>query len=102
MKVNSFITRASEIMKKSYGNGKKSNGKDLEEIGEITKLFSNIADLFIHVIRESPEFREKITEIHNEFLKYPESRNAISQVYSEISRYETKSHMESEAKLNRH
>lgn len=51
--------------------------KDPEELDKLTELLNNMTEVAIHVLRESPEFREKFAKIHREFLKYPEANPLI-------------------------
>ena len=56
---------------------KKMKENDPEKYQQTIKMFTNAAELGIHFLRESEEFREAFARIHNEFLDYPEAKTTI-------------------------
>lgn len=61
--------------------------EDPEKLSQITKLFNNLTELAIHIMRKSPEFRTQFAKIHSEFLKYPECRQVIDSSINAIKQY---------------
>ncbi len=55
----------------------KMKEEDPEKYQQTIKFFTNAAELAVHFIRESKEFREAFARVHNEFLNYPECRSTI-------------------------
>jgi hypothetical protein len=56
---------------------KKMKKSDPKKYQQTIDLFTNAAELGVHFLQESKEFREAFAKIHNEFLKYPECRSTV-------------------------
>mgnify|MGYP006276202251 CR=1 FL=1 len=69
---------------------KKMKENDPEKYQQTIKMFSNAAELGIHFLRESKEFREAFARIHNEFMNYPESESTIKKAIEKGKQYKNK------------
>ncbi|MTI70096.1 MAG: hypothetical protein FH751_07595 [Firmicutes bacterium] len=86
MQITNILFELQTSMANIYANNlKNENPKNLDEVA---KLFNNLAEVSIHLLRENPEFRTQFARVHAEFLKYPESRQVIEdsiQAYKKIN-----------------
>lgn len=67
-----------EITSKMAGKElSKMKNSEPEKYDQTLKLFITAAEVGIHFLEESPEFRKAFADIHSRFLDYPETRSLI-------------------------
>lgn len=85
MQISDLLAELQGYVSNLYANNLKN--EDPKNLDQITKLFNNLTEVAIHVMRESPEFRSQFARIHAEFLKHPECREVIEGSINAVSQY---------------
>ncbi|SFH26972.1 hypothetical protein SAMN05660649_04501 [Desulfotomaculum arcticum] len=66
--------------------------RELREAGEperkkLVEALTDLTELGIALLHESPEFRQAFARIHSEFLMFPESRDTIEQAFTAYNKF---------------
>lgn len=74
-------------LKISNGYAEEMKKDDPEKFDQLEKLFNNLIEVSIHMLKVSPEFRKQFARIHAEFMKHPECAMVIEGAVEAVEQY---------------
>lgn len=87
MKITEFLSDMGTSMANGYIENLKE--QDSEKLDQIIKMFNNLSELALNVLKENDQFRTNFARIHSEFLKYPECREVIEGSMEAYKKYKS-------------
>lgn len=90
MQITEFFSEMGTSMANGYIENLKS--KDPEKLDQIVKMFNNLSELALNILKEDAQFRTNFARIHAEFLKYPECREVIEGSIDAYNQYKSSTH----------